>query len=139
MTRSQAREAAFLLTFEKIFNPEESLENLSEWGIKCELFGEDDYTLRLARQSFNGRDAADEIITGYARGWRLERLPKVTLAILRNALAEILYFEDIPDSVSVNEAVELAKKYATAEDASFINGLLGAYIRNARSGEGNEQ
>ena len=56
-------------------------------------------------------------------------MPKVSLAILRLALCEILYVPSIPSGVSINEAVELAKKFSSQEDASFINGVLGKYVR----------
>ena len=62
-------------------------------------------------------------------GWKVERLPKVSLAILRLALCEIMYIPSIPNGVSINEAVELAKKFSSNEDASFINGILGKYVR----------
>ena len=66
-----------------------------------------------------------------------ERLSKVALSVLRISLCEILYFDEIPVSVSVNEAVELAKKYSIPEDAAFVNGLLGSYIRE-REGQNAE-
>ena len=72
----------------------------------------------------------DADIAVHLRGWTLERVSKVDLAILRLAAAELFYCEQIPDAVSINEAVELAKKYGTDDSARFINGVLGKVYRN---------
>ncbi|MDR1953343.1 MAG: transcription antitermination factor NusB [Clostridiales Family XIII bacterium] len=72
----------------------------------------------------------DEAITGASDNWKLSRISKVDLSILRMALGEILFSPDIPEGVSVNEAVELAKKYGSDNSPKFINGLLGKVLRN---------
>ena len=69
-------------------------------------------------------------IETYARGWRLDRISKIAAAILRCAMCEILYIEDVPAGAAANEAVELAKKYEEPETAAFINGILGSFIRD---------
>ena len=74
-------------------------------------------------------DAIDEKINTYSVKWKTSRLPKVDLAILRLSMAELYYLDDIPVSVSINEAVELAKKYSTEKSSSFINGVLGSAAR----------
>ena len=74
-------------------------------------------------------DAIDEKINTYSVKWKASRLPKVDLAILRLSMAELYYLDDIPVSVSINEAVELAKKYSTEKSSSFINGVLGSAAR----------
>ena len=71
----------------------------------------------------------DEEIQSVSIGWNLGRMSKVVLAIIRLAVAEMKYMEDIPVSVSINEAVELSKIYASGEDASFVNGVLGTISR----------
>ena len=88
--------------------------------------------------AFERLDAIDQVIQKYSIKWNINRLPKVTLAILRLAICEIDGMEDIPVSVTINEAVELAKKFASEDDASFINGLLGAYVHSKEQGEGEE-
>jgi N utilization substance protein B len=75
-------------------------------------------------------DKIDEIIRSGSIGWRFDRISKVDLSILRLALYEILYRDDIPESVSINEAVELAKKYGGEKTGSFVNGILGNFIRS---------
>ncbi|MCX7843261.1 MAG: transcription antitermination factor NusB [Clostridia bacterium] len=79
----------------------------------------------------------DETIEKYSKGWKINRMPKVDLNILRLAIYEISFREDIPFNVSVNEAVELAKKYSTKEAGSFINGILGKvpHVRVSRQEE----
>ena len=79
---------------------------------------------------FENLNNIDEIISQNAVGWSINRITKIALAILRLSIYEIKYYDEIPASVSINEAVELAKKYATKEDASFINGILSTVVKN---------
>ncbi|AIS52379.1 N utilization substance protein B [Thermoanaerobacter kivui] len=78
----------------------------------------------------------DKEIEKYSESWAINRMPKIDLAILRCSIYEILYREDIPISVSINEAVEIAKKYSTENSPAFINGLLGAFVRDKGLEEG---
>ena len=72
----------------------------------------------------------DGYIAKYAKGWNFARIPLVASAIMRVAMYEILYMQDIPNGVSINEAVEIAKKYESADVVRFINGILGTFIRS---------
>ena len=124
MSRTEQREQAFCLVFQNLFNNEETLaiyeENVAKVG-------------NYARALFEGVDSKieelDEIINAYSKGWKTNRLPKVNLAILRLAIYEIKYVDDVPASVAINEAVELAKKYSGEGDYSFINGVLGSVAK----------
>jgi len=91
-------------------------------------------TLDFARELILGtskhRGYIDRVIEKYARDWTLDRMANVDRNILRLAIFEILYVPDIPAGVSVDEAVELAKKYSTAESGRFVNGILGNLVRN---------
>ena len=129
MTRSEAREQAFILLFEKIFNPEQTVEDMKAVAEECGTFTVDAFAEQLSSVAIENAETCDSVIESNLRGWKLSRLPKVTLAILRLAVAEILFCDEIPDSVSANEAVELAKKYGGDEAPKFINGLLGSVIR----------
>ena len=131
MTRREAREQAFILLFEKSFNPESDFNEIFALANELRVLDDDKFVKSLVYTACEKQEEIDEHISANARGWKLNRISKVPLAIIRLALAEILYFEDIPNSVSINEAVELAKKYANPEDASFINGLLGTVARKA--------
>ncbi len=73
----------------------------------------------------------DKHVEGLAVGWEPQRFPAVDRSILRMAMFEILYLDHIPPSVSINEAVDMAKKYSTDESGKFINGVLGAFVRRA--------
>ncbi len=94
-------------------------------------------TLDFARQLVLGtaqhKGHIDSIINKYALGWTLERMTNVDRNILRLAIYELLYLPDIPAGVSVDEAVELAKKYSTAASGRFVNGILGSLARNLES------
>lgn len=79
------------------------------------------------------KDQIDRTIEKFSRGWKINRLSKVDLSILRLSVYEITYRNDIPFTVSVNEAVELAKKYSTEDAGAFINGILGNISRPAMS------
>ncbi len=130
MTRREAREQAFILIFEKSFNSEAEIDEILDLAKELELIEQDEFLENLVHKACEMQQEIDEHISGNARGWKINRIPKVPLAIIRLALAEILYFDDVPAGVSINEAVELAKKYANPEDASFINGLLGTVARS---------
>jgi N utilization substance protein B len=129
MKRSKARESAFILIFENIFNPEYTFEEMRDFAAESEIFEVDAFTEALYTAAVNNTEALDAEIAKYLKNWRIERLSKPALAILRLAFAELIYLGDIPPSVTVNEAVELAKKYAGEKDAPFINGVLGAAVR----------
>ena len=99
------------------------------------LFSEipDEKQMEYIRDLVNGvsehREELDSIIERYSQGWKLSRISKTALAALRCALYEILYMPDIPDAASINEAVELAKGFDEPETVSFINGILGGFMR----------
>ena len=71
----------------------------------------------------------DAIIEEASINWKIARIGKTDLAILRLSVAELLYFEEVPDSASINEAVELAKRYGTEDSGKFVNGILGKIVR----------
>ncbi len=89
-----------------------------------------EFAEQLTRTALDSVGELDEIITEFAEGWSVDRMPGIDRNILRLALAEILHFDDIPVSVSIDEAVELAKAYSTEESGSFVNGILGAFVRS---------
>ena len=130
MTRREAREQAFILVFEKSFNEQVEINEIIDLAKEFGVIEDDEFLEALVKATCDKQSEIDEHISKNAKGWKLNRISKVSLAILRLALAEILYFEDIPAGVSINEAVELAKKYATDDDASFVNGLLGTVARS---------
>lgn len=130
MTRKQAREEAFILVFEKEFN-DDSLQDVLSLAEEIRDIQADEYIKKVFFGVYGNIEAIDEIISNNAVGWSIKRITKTALAILRLAIYEIKYYDEIPVSVSINEAVELAKKYATKEDASFINGILSTVCKDA--------
>lgn len=123
MTRREAREEVFILIFEKQFNSA-PIEEILEIAEEVRDLKPDDYINTVFKGVYDNLEALDNIISEKAIGWKINRISKTSLCILRLSIFEIKFMEDIPVSVSINEAVELAKKYATPEDASFINGIL---------------
>lgn len=87
---------------------------------------------KLVRGLQEHRSRIDEILSAGAGTWKPDRMPVLDRALLRIALFEILYMEDVPAAVSVNEAVELAKIYSTEESSSFINGVLGSFLARSQ-------
>lgn len=130
MTRREAREQAFVLMFEKSFRPDEAILDIAEDAYEDEQIEKDDFALMLAKKTEDNLEDIDIYIEKYSRGWSIRRIPRVSLAILRIAICEIIYVDEVPVGVSINEAVELAKKYAGDNDSSFINGILGSVSRN---------
>ena len=90
---------------------------------------QDEYIRRLVRGVAEHGAELDSYIGKYAKGWDFARIPMVASAIMRVAMFEILYMQDIPNGVSINEAVEISKKYETPETVRFINGILGSFVR----------
>lgn len=129
MTRREAREQAFVVLFEKIFDNEASITEIVATAKEAELIKINSFAENTLNKVEEHLVEIDEIIESNSQDWSLARLPKVSLAILRLAVTEIKYIEDVPNGVAVNEAVELAKKYGTNEDASFINGILGTIAK----------
>ena len=132
MTRSQAREHIFKLLYEMQFKQEEYeveevvltyLENFPEENVSD---NDKTFILSEVKGVQQTKESLDEEIAGAVKGWSLSRISKVDLAILRLAVYEIRCVPEIPSSVSINEAVELAKKYSQSAARSFINGILGS-------------
>ena len=88
-----------------------------------------DYIRRLTGLVYDHMYELNHMIEKYARGWRLERISRVAAAIMRCAMCEILYMDDVPNAAAINEAVELAKGYEEPETVAFINGVLGSFVR----------
>jgi N utilization substance protein B len=85
-----------------------------------------DHTVRLVEGVEEHARRIDELIDAHAHGWTLDRLPDVDRAILRMAVFELLWVDDVPDAVAIDEAVQLAKTLSTDDSPAFVNGVLGA-------------
>lgn len=129
MTRHESRELAFILIFEKSFQKDISVTELIDSAVELELFPHNEFAEGLAKKVYLRLDEIDAVIEENLVGWSAKRISKATKAILRLAVCEMLYSEDMPVGVAINEAVEIAKKYASQEDASYINGVLGSIAK----------
>ncbi|MCI8756012.1 MAG: transcription antitermination factor NusB [Oscillospiraceae bacterium] len=128
MKRSEAREQAFILIFERSFKDEDIDEIIEQAQISRSMVV-DDYAYNLAQEVSGNLPWLDQIIALYSKKWKIKRISRVSLSILRLSLWEIDHVDTVPEGVSINEAVELAKKYGNADDFAFVNGVLGAYVR----------
>ena len=134
MSRTSARETAMKLLYEYSVTgtlSKDCLENAPD-ALGAESLDENNlrYVGDIVAGFTDKCNEIDEIISSNSKSWKLERIAKVDLAILRLALYEILYMDDIPQKVTINEAIELAKKYSAEKSYQFVNGLLGGYLRN---------
>ena len=144
MTRNNARELAVHLVFELSFSSQ-TADELLESALTRQTFaqiGEEEplyaqfpnakqreYISALVRGVWAHGAELDGYISKYAIGWRFSRLNRVAVAIMRVAMYEILYMQDIPDAAAINAAVELTKHYEEPEVVSFVNGILGSFVR----------
>ena len=128
MTRHESRELAFILVFEKSFQEETTIVELIDNAQELELFPKNDFAEDLAKKVYENIEEIDTAINDNLVRWSAKRISRVSRAILRLAVCEILY-TDVPVGVAINEAVEITKKFASDEDASYVNGVLGAVAR----------
>jgi N utilization substance protein B len=127
MSRKVSREFSMQLLFQMEIQKEDRHEQLlTAFEERERAFSQNDrnYIENVVAGVFENVSSIDDLIEKSAKGWKLQRISRIDLSILRLCIYEIMYREDIPFTVSVNEAVELAKKYGTEESASFINGIL---------------
>ena len=128
MKRTEIREHIFRMIFETEFHDESELTEQEKYYLGAVLKPTDKEQKELIKSRFDLVMAKlpeiDATLEGAESGWRLPRMGKVELAILRLAVFEMKYDEDVPEKVAVNEAIELAKKYGGDDSSSFINGVL---------------
>lgn len=146
MTRTTAREIAVLLSFSAAAAGEDEVQELLDrffdrehyatLRAENELFADYPdkrqmaYIRELTALTCAHRAELNAEIERFSRGWQVKRISRMAAAILRCAMCEIRFVPDVPPAAAINEAVELAKKYESAETVSFINGILGAFVRS---------
>jgi N utilization substance protein B len=126
--RSKARKRAVDVLFEADQRGRDPMTVLAD-RIKQADPPVNEYTVTLVEGVLARRERIDELLSTYAQGWTLERMPAVDRAVLRLGAWEILYSDDVPDAVAVDEAVELSRSLSTDESPSFVNGLLGRLLQ----------
>lgn len=133
--RKESRESAMRLLFEIDYNMNEKDDILNEYlDNNTNKLSRDDYKYikDIVSGTMNNLSAIDLKIEQYSKGWKINRISKIDLAILRLAVYEMLY-TDIPEGVIINEAVELAKTYGTEKSSSFVNGILASVLQNIKN------
>ena len=131
MRRTEARELFMQLLFQMEVQNDYS-RKIKEKFIQEHMKDSNqlEYFNRLFDAAVENLPSIDGKLEACSENWKISRMAKVDLAILRLSAAEILYLEDIPDSASVNEAVDLAKKFGSEDSGKFINGILGKVVRS---------
>jgi transcription antitermination protein NusB len=123
--RSKARKRAVDLLFEAAVRGVDPVTLLADRVGSPDVPPVNDYTVTLVEGVVAQRSRIDELLTEHAQGWTLDRMPAVDLAILRMGLYELLWAQDVPDPVAIDEAVQLAKSLSTDDSPRFVNGVLG--------------
>ncbi len=137
MNRREVRDSAFKLIFEQLLR-DDDIQELYDIAEEIEEISVNDEVRKLVDGTLAHSDELDGIIENYSKSRKLSRISKLNLAILRLALYECIYDDNTPVNAAISEAVRLAMTYTYQEDASFINGILGAYSRESGSGAKDE-
>lgn len=129
MSRRKSREQAFIFLFESTFG----LQSMDEIMTNAELIREETvepFTKELFEGTLSKQSLLDEYIEKNLNCWNKDRLSRTAISILRLAVFEMMFVDDIPPNVSINEAVELAKKYSTKQESAYINGVLASISKS---------
>ena len=144
MTRSSAREIAVHIIFalgfdtrsaQEILDAELTRERFQELAEELPLYAQfpnekqERYIRELVQGVFAHGPELDDCIGRYSVGWAFARIPRMAAAVMRTAMYEVPYMPDIPNAAAINEAVELTKHYEEPEVVSFVNGILGSFVR----------
>lgn len=141
MSRKKARDNAFKCIYELEFIKDKSLDDILSNCYEENNNSEEEkqYIQMILNGVKENIEKIDSIILSKLKNWSLDRIAKIDLAILRLAIYEILYVDSIPDKVSANEAVELAKTYGNNDSKSFVNGVIAKVIEDKEDGNGRKE
>ncbi len=128
--RSKARKRALDLLYASEMRNRSTDDALAEQSDAGQV---NEYTVELVRGVTEHRARLDEVISTYAQGWTLDRMPALDRNVLRMATFEVLYVDDVPDAVAVSEALILVRDLSTDESPAFVNGVLGNIVRDRDS------
>ena len=130
MSRRTARELAMKLLYQLEFQKSDIESQISAFFAENQVEGKDkEFIGEVVDGVMKNVSGIDSSIEAHAKGWKLGRMSKVDLCILRISVYEICFRDDIPHNVSINEAIELAKKFSGEEAGAFINGILGKIVQ----------
>ncbi len=141
MSRKKARDNAFKCIYELEFIKDKNLDDILNncYEENNNSNEEKDYIQMVLKGVKENLDNIDSIILSKLKNWSLDRIAKIDLAILRLAIYEIIYVDSIPDKVSANEAVELAKTYGNNDSKSFVNGVIAKVIEDKEEENGRKE
>ncbi|MEF2964452.1 transcription antitermination factor NusB [Paenibacillus sp. M1] len=125
MNEVEAEEAVTMLLAEAAGENEGNVELADAEGADAKAF-----ILELINGTWTRKEAIDDLLSDYLKGWQVSRLSKVDRQVLRLAVYEMIFRDDVPGKVAVNEAIELAKHFGTADSGKFVNGVLGKMIHD---------
>ena len=128
MTRKDERQQAFAIIFEKSFKEDSALDIIND-AREANAYKDSEYCSIVINGVFDNIEVIDGLISANLKDWTLDRISRVALSILRLAVYELKFMDEIPVGASINEAVELTKKFSTVEDSSFVNGVLGSIAK----------
>ena len=129
MNRKTARENAFILLFEGASKQDETAEEIFDKAVNDRALKCDEYVKNVFFGVYENSKIIDEIIEKCSVGWKRDRISIVSIAIIRLAVYELMFIDDIPAKVSINEAVELSKAYDDDKARAFINGILNSVAK----------
>ena len=130
--RSKARKRALDLLYASDLRGESAVDTLDH-AVETGEGPTNPYTAELVRGVAEHQRRIDEVLAEYSQGWTLDRMPAVDRNVLRLGVFELLYVDDVPDPVAVSEALALVRDLSTDESPQFVNGILGAVLRNKPS------
>lgn len=131
MSRKISRELGMKMVYQMDMTKEYTNEKVEEFiGEHSHENFDSQYLVDLGNKIIENKEYIDSIISTHSTKWKINRIAKVDLSILRVAIAEIKYMDNIPFKVAINEGIELAKRYSDDESTKFINGLLGSAIND---------
>lgn len=137
MTRKEAREFAMKVFFQMESSRDFNIDNQRAYLGKQDLSTQEEYVETLYSLMCNKKEDIDSLISEFSKKWPVDRMLKTDLAVLRLAICEVMYMDEIPDEVAINEAVELAKLYGEDHSPAYINGIL-ANIKKRKDEEKKE-
>lgn len=132
LSRHQALKCLYQLDIDHFKDTESTIRDF--FGYSLEDKEIDDFAEKIVRKIIEEKITVDSLISKYAHNWQLDRMAYVDRNILRLGCTELLFFEDIPPKVTINEAIELAKTYGDLESAKFVNGILDSIAKHDTSG-----
>lgn len=124
ISRKEARTAVYELLFETEFRKDEAPEHIFETAIEVRELPTDDYVKTVYFGVLENQEKIDGLIEKFSKGWKINRISRAALCAMRICVYEMLYVENIPVNVSINEAIELTKGYDEEKTRGFVNGVL---------------